>query len=87
MIEYFETDKIGKHKVVDNGKTKTRVLIEPSEWYIEKQKKRHDEHMENKRISDKREKAETLIQQRIKENAIKELQEENILDSEGNLND
>jgi hypothetical protein len=74
---YEEFDKIGKHKVIEqsNG-IKIRLLKEPSEWYKEKQKekdKKRKEKQEEIKIEHERQK---LISVKMKEIAIRELEQE-----------
>jgi len=74
---YFEEDKSGRHKVIEkpNG-IKVRLLQEPSKWYKDKQAKRAAEDkikQDAKKIVDDRER---LIKDKMRELAIKELEQE-----------
>ena len=74
---YYETDAIGKHKVLDygNGK-KIRVLKEPSEAYAEKQKKRAEAEKEKRAEREAGQEKEKLIRDKMRELAIAELTKE-----------
>ena len=74
-MEYV-TDNIGKHKVITkkNG-VKTKILVEPSKWYLAKQKKnakKEKEKLEQEKIALEREKK---IKEKMREMAICELEE------------
>jgi len=74
---YDETDKYGKHKVIEqpNG-VKIRILREPSAWYKSKLEERsavaEQQEIERKAKADQ----EQLIKDKMRELAIKELQSE-----------
>lgn len=74
---YYETDDIGTHKVIEypSGR-KIRLLKNPSESYLAKIKNRNESiniANENRRIEKEKEK---LIQSKMRELAIAELQKE-----------
>lgn len=75
--KYIEEDKIGKHRVIEQGNgIKIRILEKPSEWYKEKQKKNAEVQqkiMAEKQIEKDREK---LIREKMRELAETALKEE-----------
>ena len=73
---YYETDKNGKHKIIDNGKIKVKILVEPSSHYKELKINRKKQYNDQVKKSKVRFEKNELIQKRIRELAIKELKEE-----------
>ena len=80
---YYEEDKIGRHKVIEqpNG-IKIRLLKEPSEWYKEKKKKKADEERARKAIADEAKARESLIKQRMRDIAEQQLISEGVIEAE-----
>ena len=70
MNVYYEEDKIGKHKVLEqpNG-IKIRLLREPSAWYLEKQQKNAAAAAEKKAAADEKKAREKLIASKMREMA------------------
>jgi hypothetical protein len=84
---YYEEDNIGKHKVLDysklddNGKLvgkpkKIRILVEPSEWYKQKQELSLQRQKEKRAIMKEKNEKEKMIRIKMRELAIAELQKE-----------
>jgi len=84
--EYEETDKIGTHLVKEqsNG-IKVRLLKKPSKWYADKQKVNADKFAIRELRIKKEQDKQNIINERIKQIAIEQLKDENILDMDGNL--
>ena len=74
---YYEEDKIGRHKVIEqpNG-IKIRLLKEPSDWYKKKQAKNAEKAKADKIVSDEKAAREKLIAERMREIAVRELESE-----------
>lgn len=73
----YETNEQGKHKVIEqsNGVT-VKILEEPSEKYMEKIKVRQEKNRINRKIAAEKQAKENLIKNKMREIAIKELEEE-----------
>lgn len=83
---YYEDDKIGKHKVIEqpNG-VKVRLLVEPSEWYTDKQRVNGEKQKQAAAEKQKIEKANKAIQDRMKDIAKQQLIDEGVLNADGTL--
>jgi hypothetical protein len=79
-VEEF-TDEWGLHerRCMSNGCNVT-ILKKPSKAYIDKQKKRKEESMKRMEEKNKKKEREKLIRDRMRENAIKELKAEGLLE-------
>lgn len=84
--EYYEENEWGRYKIKEksNG-IKVRLLIEPSQAYKDKMAKRQAEFKVKYEAEQKELEKKKLIDSKMRELAIKQLQDEGKLDSDGNM--
>ena len=75
--KYKEVDHLGEHSVKEypNG-VKVRNLVKPSNEFKDKIKKRHAESLKKNEVKKKEKAREKLIQERMRDIAIRELEKE-----------
>jgi len=84
-VEEFENEwGLHERRIQSNGCSVT-VLKVPSEKYKAKHKKRHEENMLRLHEKNKSRMKENLIKEKMRENAIKQLQADGILDDKGEV--
>jgi len=77
--EYIEKTDLGTFKIKDYGQIKVKTMIEPSVEYKKKLEKRKIDFENEKKIKEKAQQKEKIIKKRMREIAIRELENEGLL--------